>query len=307
MNPMRATPISHDAGSAGLGHILAPGSTFEIIADDLRFGEGPVWHRREATFYWVDIVGDTIWRWSAARGRELVMRPSGKANGLTLDAEGRLVAAGWARRSIWRLEEDGSISTLSTHYEGKRINSPNDLVVKSDGAIYFTDPSGALNNVGMGGDDLQRYLDFHGVYRLEPSGELRLVVRDFVYPNGLAFSPDESLLYVNDTRAMLIRVFKVREDGLLDAGRVFAKVDGDGPGRPDGMKVDVEGNVYCTGPSGVHIFSPDGRWLGRIKVPGHITNFSFGGDDSRDLFVVTQTSVLRTRLGIPGLPVGPRD
>jgi gluconolactonase len=194
---------------------------------------------------------------------------------------------------------------LCTDYQGKRINSPNDLVVKSDGAIYFTDPSGALNNVGMGGDDLQRYLDFHGVFRLAPDGALQLVVRDFVYPNGLAFSPDESILYVNDTRAMLIRAFGVQADGALDQGSVFARVEGDGPGRPDGMKVDIEGNVYCTGPSGIHVFDAGGNWLGRIKVPGHITNFSFGGEDWRSLFVVTQTSVFRTRVGIPGLPVGP--
>jgi len=296
--------IEYDRTRTEFDAILSGDVCFDILADDLRFGEGPVWDAHAGEFYWVDIVGDALWKWRDGVGRKLVMQPTGKANGLAIDRQGRLVAAGWGQRSIWRREADGAISVLCTHYQGRRLNSPNDLVVKSDGAIYFTDPSGALNNVGMGGDDLQRYLDFHGVFRLAPDGQVRLVVQDFVYPNGLAFSPDESRLYINDTRAMLIRVFAVAPDGSLHNGQCFAKVSGDGPGRPDGMKVDIHGNVYCTGPGGIHVFTPGGHMLGRIKVPGHITNFAFGGDDWRWLYVVTQTSVLRARVGIPGLPAG---
>ena len=295
--------MEFDMAAPGFERILPPDSRLEIIAHDLAFGEGPVWNRRTGELFWVNIIGDTIWKWKPGVGKSIVMKPCYKADGMTFDREGRLVVAGWAWRNVWRMEHDGTIRILCSHYEGKKLNTPNDIVVKSDGSIYFTDPSGALYNVAMHGEDVQRYLDFHGVFRIAPDGTTTLVVRDFVYPNGLAFSPDESLLYVNDTRLGLIRVFDVRPDGSVANSRVFYKAVGTEPGVPDGMKVDVEGNVYCTGPAGVHVISPEGRLLGRIRIPGHTTNFAWGDDDWRGMYFTTYTSVFKLRLGIPGVAV----
>jgi gluconolactonase len=213
------------------------------------------------------------------------------------------VVAGWAWRRVWRLEHDGSITTLCAEYDGQKLNTPNDLVVKSDGSIYFTDPSGALNNVEMQGDDLQRYMDYHGVFRIAPDGKTTLVVKDFVYPNGLAFSADESLLYINDTRENLIKVYEVNPDGSVKNGKLFCKLAGPEAGVADGMKIDVLGNVYCTGPAGIQVFSPKGELLGRIKIPGHATNLGFGDEDWKGLYITTYTSVFKVRLGVAGLPV----
>ncbi len=292
-----------DMAAPGFERIVPKGSQLDVIANDLQFGEGPVWNRRTGEMYWVDIIGDTIWKWKAGQGRTVVVRPSYRADGLTFDQEGRLVVAGWSWRNVWRLEHDGTIKVLCTEFGGEKLNSPNDIVVKSDGSIYFTDPSGGLNNVQMHGDDVQRYMDYHGVFRISPQGETTLVARDLVYPNGLAFSPDESLLYINDTRENKIRVYDVEADGSLSGKRLFCDLTGPEPGVADGMKVDVEGNVYCTGPAGIHVMSPDGRLLGRILVPGHTTNLGFGDDDWRSLFITTYSSVFRVRLGVAGIPV----
>lgn len=292
-----------DMAQPAFERIVPRTSQLEVIANDLMFGEGPVWNSRTGEFFWVDIIGDTIWKYKKGVGREVVMRPSYKADGLTFDRQGRLIVAGWSWRRVWRKEHDGSITTLCAEYEGTPLNSPNDIVCKSDGAIYFTDPSGGLYNVEMQGQDLQRYMDYHGVFRIAPTGEVTLVVKDFVYPNGLAFSPDESLLYINDTRQNLIRVYEVQANGSLSNGRLFANLEGPEAGVADGMKVDTEGNVYCTGPAGIHVIAPDGKLLGRIKIPGHSTNLSFGDKDWRGLYITTYSSVFRVQLGIAGLPV----
>jgi gluconolactonase len=295
--------IEVDMAAPGFERIVPRSSEVEVIANDLLFGEGPVWNKRTGEFFWVDIIGDTIWKWKPGVGREVVMRPSYKADGMTFDREGRLVVCGWSWRRVWRMEEDGTVTTLCAQFEGKKLNSPNDLVVKSDGSIYFTDPSGGLNNVEMHGEDVQRYLDYHGVFRISPKGETTLVVKDFTYPNGLAFSADESLLYINDTRENLIKVYDVNKDGTLKNGRLFCKMAGPEAGVADGMKIDTEGNVYCTGPAGVQVFAPDGKLLGRIKLPGHTTNMGWGDDDWKSLYVTTYSALFRLRLGIPGLPV----
>ena len=284
---------------------IAPGaSRLEVIRHDVIFGEGPVWDRRAGTLYYTDIIGDTIWQWTPGIGNQVVMQPSWKANGMTLDAQGRLVVAGWASRSVWRRESDGTVQTLCGAYEGKKLNTPNDICVTRDGAIWFTDPTGALNNVEMHGEDIQRYLDWNGVYRLAPDGSIALKVEDGVYPNGLCFSPDERRLYVNDTRQALIRVFDVAADGAVGNPRIFYRLVGTEPGVADGMKVDVEGNLYCTGPAGIHVIAPDGRLLGRLKIPGHCTNMAWGDADWRTMYITTFTShVFRVRMGIPGVPV----
>ena len=293
-----------DMTAPGIERLVSHDAPLDLIANDLYFGEGPLWNTRERTFYFVDIVGDTIWRWKPGHGREVFIRPSTKANGLTYDLQGRLVVAGWASRSIWRVEPDGVITTLASHYDGKKLNSPNDIVVKSDGSIYWTDSPGALFNVGMAGEDVQQHLPYQGVFRLSADEkDLTLAIDDCVYPNGLAFSPDERVLYVNDSRQYLIRAFDVQPDGSVTNARLFHKLEGTEEGIADGMKVDVEGNVYCSGPGGIHVMNASGKRLGRIRIPGHVTNMGWGDDDWRSLYVTTRSSVYRTRVQVAGVPV----
>jgi gluconolactonase len=298
-----------DPVRADFARIVEPDATLDVVFSGMAFGEGPVWNAVDGCLLWVDIVGSTIWRWVPGVGREVVMHPTGHANGMTLDADGRLLVAGWGARSIWRLELDGSTRTLVDHYRGQRLNSPNDIVTSSDGSIWFTDPSRGLFIPGMGGEageDLQRYLPNHPVFRLAPDGELSEVVSDMAYPNGLCFSPDETLLYVNDTDRREIRVFPVDAAGSVGAGRQLCSMDGPEPGSPDGMKCDVDGNVYVTGPGGIHVVDPDGERIGRIRLPHHATNFCFGDADWRSLYITTHEFVYRMRVGIPGVPVGPK-
>jgi sugar lactone lactonase YvrE len=284
--------------------IAGDGAPMDLIAHGLQFGEGPVWDRRTGWLYWVDIIGSAIWRWKAGSGREVVMKPSGHANGMTFDHEGRLTVAGWCNRTVFRFEHDGSLTTMASTHDGKKFNSPNDIVVRSDRSVWWTDSAGGLGIPGMVAEDVQRYLDVQGVYRLAPDGRtVQLVIPDITYPNGLAFSPDESLLYVNDTRAALIHVYDVRPDGSVANGRVFHRMTGSEPGVADGMKVDVQGNVYCTGPGGVHVIEPSGRLLGRIRIPGHATNMCWGDADWKTLYITSYSSLYRTRLGIPGVAV----
>jgi gluconolactonase len=222
---------------------------------------------------------------------------------MTFDREGRLVVAGWSARTIWRVEKDGSLVTIASRYQGKKFNSPNDIVVRSDGSVYWTDSAGGLVIPGMVGEDLQRQLDIQAVFRLTPQGEVKLAVEDTVYPNGLCFSPDESILYVNDTRLGLIRAFDVNADGSVRNGRVFHTLTGTEAGVADGMKCDQEGNVYCTGPGGIHVMDANGALIGRLRIPGHATNLAWGDDDWRSLYVTTYHFVFRTRTKIPGVPV----
>jgi gluconolactonase len=294
--------MDFDLATPGFSKVVAPDAPLDLIAHGLLFGEGPVWDKRTGTLYWVDIIGSTIWKWKPGVGKEVVMKPSGHANGMTFDREGRLNVAGWCNRTIFRFEHDGSLKTIATHFDGKKFNSPNDIVVKSDGSVWWTDSAGGLAIPGMVAEDVQRYLDVMGVFRLSPDGkEVTLVAPDVTYPNGLAFTTDEKQLYVNCTRLGVIHVFDVHEDGTLGPARLFHKLTGSEPGVADGMKVDVEGNVYCTGPGGVHVIAPDGTLLGRLRIPGHSTNLAWGEDDWRTLFVTTYSSVFRTRVLIPGV------
>lgn len=293
-----------DMSTAELDRLTGKTPPFDQIAHGLQFAEGPAWNRRTAEFFYTDIVGDTIWKWKGGIGHAVVMRPSRYANGLTFDQQGRLLVAGWGGRTVWRMELDGSMRTLASQYGGKKLNSPNDIIVRSDGLIYFTDSFGALSNVGMGFEDVQRYMDIAGVFCVTPDGEeLRLVIPDVFYPNGLCFSPDEGAFYVNDSRLGLINVYDVIADGSITNGRLFYKAVGHEPGIPDGMKCDTEGNIYCTGPGGIHVVGPSGKLLGRFRIPDHTTNLGWGGADSRDLYITTYHSVFRTRLRVAGVPV----
>lgn len=234
------------------------------IATGFQFTEGPVWDREGNFLLFSDIPASRISRWQEASGLKEFRSPSGKSNGLTRDRQGRLIACEHATRRVSRTEDDGMVVAIATHYQGKRLNSPNDVVVKSDGAVYFTDPPYGLNP--MFGSMTPQELPFYGVYRLSPHGEeLRLLIDDMV-PNGLAFSPDESLLYVADTEMNHLRVFDVDRDGGVSNGRIFAHITGD-PLAPDGLKVDLEGNVYVTGRGGIWVMNPKGDRLGVLPVP----------------------------------------
>ena len=295
--------MDSDLAAPGFDRIAGTGAPLDQVAHGLYFGEGPVWDRRKKRFLWTDIIGDTIYEWSSGVGRKALIHPSSHANGMTFDREGRLTVAGWSQRTIWRVEHDGALTTIASRYQGKKFNSPNDIVVRSDGSVYWTDSPGGLVIPGMVGEDLQRQLDIQAVFRLTPQGEVKLTVEDTVYPNGLCFSPDEKILYVNDTRLGQIRAFDVDADGGVRNGRVFHELTGTEPGVADGMKCDQEGNVYCTGPGGIHVIDTAGRLRGRLRIPGHSTNFAWGDDDWRSLYVTTYHCVYRTRLNIPGVPV----
>jgi gluconolactonase len=290
-----------------LDELLPSSSQLDLVAHGLLFGEGPVWHPTERALYWSDILGDATWRWEPGVGREVVMRPTTKANGMTLDADLRRVVAGWGSRSVWRVEHDGSITTLASEYEGRRFNTPNDVVVDTRGLVYWTDSTGAMFIPGMDGDDAQRYLDMQAVFRVDPdSGEVAMLTDELLYPNGLAFSPDESRLYVTDTWGRRVTVFDVDASGALGAPVTFYELVGEEPGVADGIKVDVQGNVYVTGPAGVHILDAAGNLLGRLKVPGHATNMAWGDDDWQTLYITSYSSVFRVRMGVPGIPA-PRE
>lgn len=294
--------IATDREAPGFERIVTKDATMEKILCDCIFGEGPVWNARQGYLLWADIAGNKILKWTPGEGVTTFLTPTGHANGMTYDRQARLVVAGYGSRTIWRMEHDGRIVVLASHYQGKKISTPNDIVVKSDGSIYWTDSFGALSHPGFAGDDVQRYLDFCPVFRLSPDGStLTVVADDFESNNGLAFSPDESLLYVNDTRRRHVLAFDVQPDGGLKNGRLFYQMEKEGSG-PDGMKVDVEGNLYCRGPGGIHVVDPKGNLLGRIKV-NDFSNLAWGDADWKTLYVTGHTVVYRFRLNIPGIPV----
>jgi gluconolactonase len=284
----------------GLHDLLAADAAIERIASGLTFTEGPVWRGTHLLFS--DIPNKRIVRWRRLpEGPELTTFATGMSNGLTLDRQGRVLAAEHDGRRVTRVADDGARTVLAEQFQGKRLNSPNDIVVKSDGSIYFTDPPYAVQPSTPGvprpaGWWIKpipgREQPCNGVYRLAPEGTLRLLVDDFALPNGLAFSPDESVLYIDDSAHKHIRAFEVRPDGTLTGSRVLLDMASEDPGVPDGLKVDVRGNVFCTGPGGVWVCRPDGALLGRIVLPELPANLAWGEDGSV-LFLTARTSVYR--------------
>ncbi|MEK7397180.1 MAG: SMP-30/gluconolactonase/LRE family protein [Candidatus Poribacteria bacterium] len=276
---------------SGLDAIMEPNS-LQQIAKDLKFTEGPVWCP-EGYLLFSDIPADTIYKWTPDGKLEKFRSPSGNSNGLTLDRQGRLIACEHGNRRVSRTELDGTIKILAEKYNGKRLNSPNDVVVKSDGSIYFTDPP-------YGVEQAKRELDIQGVYRISPDGVLTLLVNDFEKPNGLAFSPDEKVLYVGDTDRKHVRAFDVKPDGTLANGRIFADLSAEKQNGPDGMKVDEKGNLYVT--SGVVWgFDKAGKHLGDIVTPEPPANCAFGGKDNKTLFITARTSVYKVQLKVKGI------
>lgn len=274
----------------------------EEVGSGFKFTEGPIWNPQEKHLIFSDIPGNKMRRWRPDGSIETWRQPSNMTNGNAYDRNGRVVSCEHATSRVTRTERDGSVTLLATHYGDKELNSPNDVVVKSDNSVYFTDPSfGRMEYYGL---PRPQELAFQGVYRLEPdSGELTLLVDDFDQPNGLCFSLNESRLFVNDTMRGHIRVFDVDQDGKLINGRVWADVTGDRDGAPDGMKVDSEDNLYVTGPGGIHVFAPDATCLGVIFMPQGCANFCWGEDDLKSLFVTATTSLYRIRVLVAGKPL----
>ncbi len=282
-----------DREQNNLNEILDPNAKVEKVVGGFEFTEGPVWHP-DGFLLFSDIPANTIYQWQAGE-KTTFRQPSGNANGNTLDQSGRLVTAEHGNRRISLTQNDGEIVTLASQYQGKRLNSPNDLAVRSDGSIYFTDPPYGIKSE-------QEELGFYGVYRLAPDGTLTLLVDDFVRPNGIVLSPNETKLYVNDSQEGHIRVFNVKSDGKLDNGKLFAELKPPNEsGAADGMEVDMKGNVYSTGPGGVWVFSPDGDLLGIIETPEAPTNLAWGDRDYQTLYITANTSVYRIPLKIPGM------
>ena len=276
-------------------------ATFEKLGGGFLFTEGPLWHPTGKFLLFSDMPGDHLRRWSASDGVTTFRKPCNMSNGLAYDRQGRLVVCEHATSQLTRTEADGRSVPIATHYQGKQLNSPNDVVCRSDGGIYFSDPP--YGRAKFFGVERAQELPFQGVFRvgLDPRSPV-LLVDDFERPNGLCFSLDESRLYVNDTARQHLRVFDVTPTGGLANGRVWAETKGDKPGAPDGMKLDAAGNVYCTGPGGIHVFDPDANLLEVIETPERTANFAFGDDDYRSLFITASTSLYGTRREIPGLP-----
>jgi gluconolactonase len=288
-----------------LDKIVATSEPIKELADGfggpLGPAEGPLWWKEGGYLLFSDIHNDRRMKYTPGQGVTMFQQPTNRANGLTRDLQGRLLACEHDARRVTRQELDGSTTVIANSFQGRRLNRPNDVVVKSDGAIYFTDPW-TSPEVPQQWD-----LTFAGVYRVTPDlGTLSLLVDNFIIPNGIAFSPDESVLYVNDSRRGHIRAFDVMPNGMLakQSDRVFADLRGSEPGVPDGMKVDSQGNVYCGGSGGIWILDPQGKKLGRI-VHGQpaTTNIAFGGDDWKTLFFTSRTHLGAVNLKIAGIPV----
>jgi gluconolactonase len=296
---------------SALDAIVPPGARIEKLAGGFQFVEGPVWSP-DGYLLFSDPNNNTIYRWTPEGEIHVFRVKSGYAgfdigeygqpgsNGLTLDREGRLTICEHGNRRITRLERNGMLTVLADRYESKRLNSPNDLVYRSDGALYFTDPPFGLPKFD---DDPRKELPFSGVYCLL-NGRLQLVSKDLTGPNGLAFSPDEKYLYVCnwDEKKKIVMRYEVNTDGTLANGRVFFDTSG-APGEDalDGIKVDVRGNLYFAGPGGVWIVSPEGKHLGTIRAPENAHNLTWGDEDGKTLYIAAQTGLYRIRLNIPGI------
>ncbi len=298
--------MSVDVMSEKLGRLVDENAEVDRLATGFTFTEGPIWNPKGQFLLFSDMPGDTRRRWDEQDGVQVVMSPSNKGNGMTLDADGRLIVCEHSTSSLVRMDADGTDANrevLASHFEGKELNSPNDVCVRSDGSIWFSDPwYGRMPGFGV---ERERELGWQGVFRIGPGGggpELVVARDEYEQPNGLCFSPDESLLYINDTPGAFIKVYEVGSDGTLSNGRMFFEGIGSGvieEGIPDGMKCDEEGNIWVTGPGGVWVIGSDGEHLGTIRVPENVGNLAWGGADWHTLFIPSSTSLyaVKTKVG----------
>ena len=295
--------------------IVEPNQEAQQLATDFAFTEGPLWHP-DGYWLFVDLRREppVIHRMSPAGGTpEIVREPSGGTNGMTLDLQGRLLMCEGDNRAITRMEADGTINVVADRWDGKRFHRPNDIVCRSDGSIYITNPSGRV-------PEEEQEIEWPGtLHRIATDGTVDLLAHDIDFPNGIAFSPDESVLYVSNTRRLgerpdqywdgevkqnqFIQAYDVAADGSLSNSRMFGSMASAEDGVPDGMKVDAEGRVYCTGSGGVWVFAPDGEHLGIIRVPEIPANCAFGGPDFRTMLFTARTSVYSLRMTTPGAPL----
>lgn len=289
-----------DVRDKRINEIVDPSAPLEMVASGFRFIEGPVWLAEQHKLVFSDIPGDQMHIWSAKGGVVSYREPSHMANGNFRDRKGRLLTCEHATSVVSREEPDGSRTVLASRYQGKELNSPNDIIERADGTIFFTDPT--YGRVAEYGVERPQELAFRGVYRVDEDGRnLTLLADDFVQPNGLCFSLDARKIYINDSERLHIRLFDLSVAGDLSNGRVFAETVGEGLGSPDGLKIDRKGNVFCASQGGIHIFDPEGRCLGVIRVPEETANFGFGDDDRCTLFITASTSLYRIRLKQPGI------
>ncbi len=304
-----------DRMDAGLDAIVNTDEVLEVLAEGFEWTEGPLWVASQYHLLFSDIPRNTIHKWSEDGGLEVYLRPAGYnldnpqgkelgTNGLLLDAEGRLVMCNHGLRAITRLDDFNHTHTvLADKYDGKRLNSPNDGIFKSNGDLYFTDPSYGLEGVNQ---SPYKEIPFNGVYRLNTQGGVDLLTTEMTNPNGIGFSPDESVLYVaqSDPDAPLLRAFDVMDDGTVSEGRVFydatPQQEAGGKGLPDGMAVDQAGNIFATGPGGVLIISPEGKLLGIIRTGEATANCAFG-DDGSTLYITADMYLMRIRVKTKGL------
>jgi len=290
---------------ARLEALVEPAATAEKIAGGCVFTEGPVWSHKDSSLTFSDVRGNTMYRWTEAGGQKVIRQPSGVSNGNTYDRAGNLVTCEHENRRVSRTLSDGTVETLVSHYQGKRLHSPNDVVGATNGDLYFTDPPYGLRQPD--GTFAAGEIPFNGVYRIAASdGSLTALVEDFDRPNGIVISNDGRQLYVDDTDRHHVRVFDLGANGTLSNGRLFAEVTHGGTiGRPDGMKLDSQGNLYVTANTaeGVWVYAPDGALLGFIGVPEGPANCAWGGPDNRTLFITACTSVYRLQMKVSGQPI----
>jgi gluconolactonase len=323
---LSSIPLKVDRLDPSIARIVPAAAKLEQIATGFTWTEGPIWVH--GSLFFADIPSNSIRRWTPGKGVSIFLQPSGYkgsdhygrepgTNGMTLDALGRLTVAGHAQRDVFRFESlnpEGPVTTLADRYQGKRLNSPNDLVYRSDGSLYFTDPPYGLRT--QNDSDPEKDLQVNGVYRIPhalthkagdpPDREqLQLLISDLPRPNGIAFSPGEKYLYVDNSEPKKIWMrYRVLPDGTLaDPKLLYDATSDPRPGGPDGMKVDVEGNIYSAGPGGVLILSPDGKPLGTILMPERVANVAWGGPDRKTLYITASSSVYRVHLLIAGEPV----
>jgi gluconolactonase len=326
-SPFKPGPLQVDRLDPSIDRIVPAHATLDRVATGFKWVEGPAWVR--GSLFFAEIPSNSIRKWTPGQGVSIFLQPSGYmgsapyrgpepgSNGMTLDARGRLTVAGHAQRDVYRFESldpKAQITILADSYQGKRLNSPNDVVYKSDGSLYFTDPPYGFRT--QSDTDPEKQLKVNGVYRIphaleqKPGApparrELQLLITDLTRPNGIAFSPDEKYLYVNNSEPKKIWMrYRVKPDGTLTDPKLLYDATADKrPGSPDGMKVDEQGNIYSAGPGGVWIFSPEGKPLGTIVIGEKVANVAWAGPDRKTLYIAASSSIYRVHLNIAGEPL----